>query len=100
MAILRSVGARPRTVLGLLMAEAGVLTVAGIALGVVLLYAALLVLQPYVDTAYGLHLPIESPKAGELVTLGMIAIAGCLAGLLPALRAYRLSLADGMTVRT
>src|SRR5262249_50681833 len=38
MAILRSVGARPRTVLGLLMAEAGVLTLAGIALGVVLLY--------------------------------------------------------------
>ena len=46
MAILRSVGARPRTILGLLMAEAGVLIVAGIALGVVLLYAALLVLQP------------------------------------------------------
>ena len=100
MAILRSVGARPRTVLGLLMAEAGVLTVAGIALGVILLYAALLVLQPYVDTTYGLHLPIESPKPAELATLATIAIAGCLAGLLPALRAYRLSLADGMTVRT
>ena len=70
MAILRSVGARPRTVLGLLMAEAGVLTVAGIALGVVLLYAALLLLQPYVDTTYGLHLPIEPPKPAELVTLG------------------------------
>jgi putative ABC transport system permease protein len=100
MAILRSVGARPRTVLGLLMAEAGVLTVAGIALGVVLLYAALLVLQPYVDSAYGLHLSIEPPKASELATLAGIAVAGCLAGLLPALRAYRLSLADGMTVRT
>jgi putative ABC transport system permease protein len=100
MAILRSVGARPRTVLGLLMAEAGVLTVTGIALGVVLLYAALLVLQPYVDTTYGLHLPIEPPKPAELATLATIAIAGCLAGLLPALRAYRLSLADGMTVRT
>ena len=62
MAILRSVGARPRTILGLLMAEAGVLTLAGIALGVVLLYAALLVLQPYVDRAYGLHLPIDPPK--------------------------------------
>jgi putative ABC transport system permease protein len=100
MAILRSVGARPRTVLGLLMAEAGVLTATGIALGVVLLYAALLVLQPYVDTTYGLHLPIEPPKPAELATLATIAIAGCLAGLLPALRAYRLSLADGMTVRT
>jgi putative ABC transport system permease protein len=99
MAILRSVGARPRTVLGLLVAEAGVLVGAGIVLGFVLLYAALLLLQPYVDASYGLHLPIERPKAGELATLGAIAVAGCLAGLLPALRAYRLSLADGMTVR-
>jgi putative ABC transport system permease protein len=100
MAILRSVGARPRTVLGLLMAEAGVLTAAGIALGVVLLYAALLLLQPWVDANYGLRLPIEAPRPAELVTLAAVAIAGCLAGLLPALRAYRLSLADGMTVRT
>ena len=71
-----------------------------IALGVVLLYAASLVLQPYVDRTYGLHLPIELPKAAELGTLAIIGIAGCLAGLLPALRAYHLSLADGMTVRT
>jgi putative ABC transport system permease protein len=100
MAILRSVGARPRTILGLLMAEAGILTAAGILLGIALLYVALLILQPYVDTAYGLHLPIDPPKPAELQTLVMIAVAGCIAGLLPALRAYRLSLADGMTVRT
>jgi len=100
MAILRSVGARPRTVLGLLMAEAGVLTIAGIALGIVLLYAALMLLQPFVDAAYGLHLPVAPPRPGEWVTLGIIVLAGTMAGLLPALRAYRLSLADGMTVRT
>jgi putative ABC transport system permease protein len=100
MAILRSVGARPRTVLGLLVAEAGVLTLAGTALGILLLYAALLILQPYIDTAYGLHLPIEPPRLDELATLGAVVAAGCIAGLLPALRAYRLSLADGMTVRT
>ncbi len=100
MAILRSVGARPRTIMGLLMAEAGILTSAGILLGIVLLYAALLILQPYVDTTYGLHLPVDPPKPAELEMLGVIVIAGCVAGLLPALRAYRLSLADGMTVRT
>ena len=100
LAILRSVGARPRTVLGLLMTKARVLALAGIALGVVLLYAALLVLQPYADRNYRLHLPIELPKPAELGTLATIGIAGCLAGLLPALRACRLSLADGMTVRT
>jgi putative ABC transport system permease protein len=100
MAILRSVGARPRTILGLLMAEAGVLTLAGVAVGVVLLYAALVLLRPYVDVTYGLHLPIEPPAPPEVTTLVLIALAGCLAGLLPALRAYRLSLADGMMIRT
>jgi putative ABC transport system permease protein len=100
MAILRSVGARPRTVLGLLMAEAGVLTAAGVVLGVVLLYAALFLARPYADAAYGLNLPIGPLKPEAWATLGAIVVAGCAAGLLPALRAYRLSLADGMTVRT
>jgi putative ABC transport system permease protein len=100
MAILRSVGARPRTVLGLLMAEAGVLTAAGVALGLALLYAALFLARPWVDSAYGLHLPIEPLKPEAWATLGVVVLGGCVAGLLPALRAYRLSLADGMTVRT
>ncbi|MGE5510700.1 MAG: ABC transporter permease [Bacteroidota bacterium] len=100
MAILRSVGARPRTILGLLVAEASLLTLAGIGLGTALLYGALFLLQPYVDANYGLYLPIDPPKPWELATLGAVAVAGCIAGLLPALRAYRLSLADGMTVRT
>jgi putative ABC transport system permease protein len=100
MAILRSVGARPRTVLGLLMAEAGLLTAAGVALGILLLYAALLLVRPYVDAAYGLSLPIGPLKPEAWATLGAIVLGGCAAGFLPALRAYRLSLADGMTVRT
>jgi putative ABC transport system permease protein len=100
MAILRSVGARPRTISGLLLAEAGVLTLIGIALGVAFLYAALLVLAPYVDRTYGLYLPLAPPHAAEWAMLGGIVLAGAIAGLLPAMRAYRLSLADGMTVRT
>jgi len=100
MAILRSVGARARTILALLMAEAGVLTATGIALGIILLYIGLVALAPYLDRSYGLNLPIDAPKPAELMTLAAIWGAGCLAGLLPALRAYRLSVADGMTVRT
>jgi putative ABC transport system permease protein len=100
MAILRSVGARPATILGLLATEAGLLTLAGVILGVVLLYAGLAVLQPYIDRAYGLHIDITAPTRREWLTLAAIVAAGFAAGLLPALRAYRLSLADGMTVRT
>lgn len=99
MAILRSVGARPQTVLGLLAIEGGLLTLAGVALGTSLLYAVLLALRPWIDRVYGIDLGISAPTAGEWATLGAIVVAGFLAGLLPALRAYRLSVADGMTVR-
>jgi putative ABC transport system permease protein len=99
MAILRSVGARPATILGLLATEAGLLTVAGVLLGALLFYAALIGLQPWIDHVYGLHLSIGPPAGGDVLTLGAIMAAGIAAGLLPAVRAYRLSLADGMTVR-
>ena len=100
MAILRSVGARPATILGLLTAEAALLIVLGVLLGIALLYAALLGLQPYIDRVYGLYIAIEPLKQSEWISLAGIVLAGVLAGLLPAFRAYRLSLADGMTVRT
>ncbi len=100
MAILRSVGARPATILGLLSTEAVVLTTAGVALGVILLYTALIFLNPAIDRMYGLQLNIDPPAAREWLTLAAIVLAGFLAGLIPALRAYRLSVADGMTVRT
>ncbi len=60
----------------------------------------LVLLQPYIDRTYGLQLAIDPPTQRELLTLASIVVAGFLAGLLPAMRAYRLSLADGMTVRT
>jgi len=100
MAILRSVGARPFTILSLLATEAGVLTLLGVALGTVLLYSALIVLQPFIDRTYGLHIAVDPPSQAQLRVLAGIIVAGFVAGLLPALRAYRLSLADGMTVRT
>jgi putative ABC transport system permease protein len=100
MAILRSVGATPVTILSLLVTEAGVLTFLGTAVGTALLYAALILLQPFIDRTYGLHIAIDPPTQDQLTVLAGIVIAGFAAGLLPALRAYRLSLADGMTVRT
>ena len=100
MAILRSVGARPATILGLLVAEAALLIVLGVLLGIALLYGALIGLQPYIDRVYGLYIAVEPLKQSEWISLAGIVLAGILAGLLPAFRAYRLSLADGMTVRT
>ncbi len=100
MAILRSVGARPLTILSLLATEAGLLTLCGVLLGTALLYGALFFAQPYIDRVYGLHIAIDLPTRDQVLALAGIVAAGFVAGLFPAIRAYRLSLADGMTVRT
>jgi len=99
-AILRANGAGPTTVVGLLVSEATILTFAGTALGVAITYLGLFAARPLIEDAYGLYLDIAPPTPVELGSLAAIVAAGCLAGLLPAWRAYRLSLADGMMVRT
>ena len=71
----------------------------GASLGVALLYLGLAVAQPWVDAAFGIWLPIEPPTAREVMVLAAVIGAAALASLLPTLRAYRLSLADGMMVR-
>lgn len=99
MAILRAMGARPRTILSLLVCEAVLTATAGAALGLVLLYGGLIIAQPMVDSAFGLWLPIEPPSARDIGMLASVVAAGAIVSLLPAVRAYRLSLADGMMVR-
>jgi len=99
MAILRAVGARPPVIAALLVGEATVLALAGGLLGVVLMHGGLLIARPMVDAAFGLYLPPAWPGAREAAALAGVAAAGALTGLAPAWRAYRLSLADGMTVR-
>ena len=100
MAIWRAMGARPTTILGLLVLEAVPMALAGAVLGIALLYGGMMVLRPWIDSAFGLWLPIEAPSLHEAMVLGGVIVAAGLASLLPALRAYRLSLADGMMVRT
>lgn len=100
MAILRSVGARPGHIIGLLVAEAGFLTLIGACVGLALLYLGLAATQPWIATTYGLFLEITAPTGRDLSILGAVVAAGFLAGLFPALKACRQSLADGMIVRS
>ncbi|HCL42659.1 MAG TPA: peptide ABC transporter permease, partial [Pseudomonas sp.] len=56
MAVLRSVGARPLHIFSLLVLEAVSLTLAGIALGLALLYAGIAAAKPWLEQQYGLFL--------------------------------------------
>jgi putative ABC transport system permease protein len=99
MAILRAVGARPSHVFSLIVGEAGLVTLMGIGLGVVFLYGLLAVAQPLVATRLGIFIAVDGLAAYELLLLGIVCLAGMMIGFVPGYRIYRISLADGMTVR-
>jgi len=99
MAILRSVGARPGHVFALIMGEAGFLTLLGTLLGMALLYLSLILGRPIIESRFGIFVPIGGPTSYEWFLLGAVITAGFLVGSIPGYRAYRLSLADGLSVR-
>jgi putative ABC transport system permease protein len=99
MAVLRSVGARPMHVFGLILGEAAFLTLLGIALGLAALYIGLWAGRPWLESRLGLFIDVVSPSVRELGLIITIGTAGALIGLIPAYRIYRYSLADGMMIR-
>jgi putative ABC transport system permease protein len=99
MAILRSVGARPRHVFTLLVAEAGILASGGVAAGVGLMYLLIAAARPVLETRFGIFLEVGGLRSYDLAILGTVVLAGLLMGALPAWRAYRNTLSDGLTLR-
>lgn len=99
MAVLRSLGAGPKTIFGLLVSEALLLTMIGIGVGVGLLYSAMLILAPWIEMQFGVVITIGAPSAVEWQRMGIVLIAGSLISCIPAWRAYRHSLADGLSMK-
>lgn len=99
MAILRAVGSGPSRVVSLLVLESGLLSLAGCILGTGLIYMGLFIAQPMVERHFGLYVPIQALSWLEYTYLAAVVAAGFAIGLAPALKAYRNTLADGLSVR-
>ena len=99
MAIFRAMGARPLVIFGMLIFEASMIAISGAILGFALAYIGLYFARPIVDSAFGLWLPSAAPTLNEFSLLAAVVAASIIVSLLPAIRAYRLSLSDGMTVQ-
>ena len=99
LAILRAVGAGPRQMLWLLALEGGLVTLAGVAIGVLGCWAAVAALGGWIQGQFGLTLQAAPPGAPEWRLIGALVAGGWLASLVPGWRAYRLSLADGLSPR-
>ena len=99
MAILRSVGARPGHVFALLVLESGLLALVGVLAGFAITWSVLGLAAPVLERRFGLFMQLGLPGIYELAVAGAVVLAGLLAGLVPAWRGYRNSLADGLSIR-
>lgn len=99
MAILRSVGARPAHIFGLIIGEAGFVCFAGIVLGVALLYLLLAVLQAPLASYYGFYIDINMLTSNDLLILTVIQGSALLIALIPGWLIYKYSLSDGMSIK-
>ena len=100
LAVLRAVGAGPRQVLVLLATEGALVTLAGALLGVLAAALAVWGAGPWVQQRFGITLLPGAPTVEQWALFGAVVAAGMLASLVPGWRAYRLSLADGLSPRT
>jgi putative ABC transport system permease protein len=99
LAILRSVGARPADIVVLLAAEAFLVSTLGAMAGVVLLNVATFMLAPLAQEQFGIAVHFRIVSAAELGWLAVVIATAMAASLVPGYRAYRLTLADGLSPR-
>ncbi|WP_332878662.1 ABC transporter permease [Massilia sp. S19_KUP03_FR1] len=97
MAVLRALGASPGHIFMLMLCEGLGLCLAGSAAGGAIVQLAATGLAPALLARFGLVLEIAAPGPDEWLLLATIMGAGLAVSLLPGWRAYRLSLADGLS---
>ena len=99
LAILRAVGAGPRTIAVLLALEGALVTLAGVTLGVLATALGLTAAAPWVLAHYGVVLHPLRLGVPEALWVALLLAGGWLASLVPGWRAYRIALADGLQPR-
>ena len=99
MAVLRAVGAGRGWVFGLLIVEAAMLAAAAGIVGAAAAHGAMFAGRAVLEDRFGLALAGGAPGLFDLAVVVAVTLAGALAAAFPAWRAYRYSLADGLTMR-
>ena len=98
-AIFRALGAGAGKVVSLLLVESSLIVLVGTLIGTALLYLCLFMVRPYLESNFSLYLPNQFLSSTELIYLGSILLGGITAGFIPAIKAYRNSLQDGLTIQ-
>lgn len=99
MSILRSLGAGPKRITALLVFESLFLTISGVILGLVLELTSFSLISGWLESRFGFYVVGTAITKVEMTYLLVIIIFGFLIGFIPAIRATRLALKDGLSVK-
>jgi putative ABC transport system permease protein len=99
MAILRSLGASPSKIAGLLVFESFCLTGLGVGLGLVIQISGFWSISRWLESEFGFFMTGPLLTVVDGVYLSSVLVVGLLAGLIPAWRARDAALKDGLTIR-
>ncbi len=98
MSVLRSVGAGPGHIFSLLLSEAALLAFLGALTGLLAVQLGVILVRPFVLAEFGIQLSLGL-RVFDVAVLAGILLVAVLVSVIPAWRAYRNSLADGLTVK-
>lgn len=99
LAVLRSVGARPRDIVALVSLESLFITLTGLITGVVTLALLIVLAGPWLQANNGITITLSAPTVSEWMIMTALLVTSLVASLMPALRAYRRTLSDGLSPR-
>lgn len=99
LAILRALGSGPGDIFLMLTLEGLLVTALGLLGGIVLLTIGLVFGAPLLQSEFGIALAWRAPGTSEVALLFGILATGLAASVVPGWRAWRLSLADGLSPR-
>jgi putative ABC transport system permease protein len=95
-AILRTLGLHARQIFLLFILESSLISALGAILGVVAVYVLLYAVRNPVENNYGIPLAMVGISARVAYYILAVIVAGALLGFIPAIRAYRNALVDGL----
>ncbi|MEG9437330.1 FtsX-like permease family protein [Edaphobacter sp. HDX4] len=95
-AILRAVGVHIRQIFLLFLLESTLIATIGTVLGIAAVYGLLFLLRPYIENHYGLPIALVGLSSRVEIYAVCTILGAALLGAIPAFRAYRNSLVDGL----
>jgi putative ABC transport system permease protein len=96
-AVLRAVGLHARQIFTLFVLESTLISAVGMFVGLAAVYVLLFVLRAPIENNYGIPLAVTGISTRVVTYMVVVVVAGSLLGCIPAIRAYRNALIDGLS---